>query len=130
MAFGGPDWLANRWPVRSTLGTNQTRYVITAAAAIASGGSAVLDVTVAAGTRQVFALIEATSPVSVIQEVDISINTVVLWRRFYDVAGVISFPPEAALMLSAGSVLRVTIHNFDADTQTIRLNIAGTIEDA
>ncbi|KKM24634.1 hypothetical protein LCGC14_1603070 [marine sediment metagenome] len=130
MAFGTPDWLGARWPIRTTQGYNQTRYVITAAGAVVSGGSAVLDITVAAGTRQIFSLVEAMSPVSVIQEVDISINDTIFWRRYYDVHGEISFPTGAALMLDAGAKLTITLINNDADTQTIRLNVAGTIEDA
>ncbi len=130
MAFGAPDWLGARWPIRATQGTNQARYVITAAGVIVSGGSGTLDITVASGKRQIFSQIEALSPVSVIQEVDISIDDTIFWRRYYDVYGVVSFPADAALMLPAGSKLTVTILNNDADTQTLRINVAGTIEDA
>lgn len=125
-----PDFHGSVGPIRTTLGSNQAKYIITAAGAIVSGGSGTLDVTVASGKRQTFSLITAESPASVIQEFDISINDTIFWRQHYDVHGETNFPPEGAIILSAGEKLTVTIINNDTVTQTLRLNIAGTIEDA
>lgn len=129
MAFGAPDWLATRWPIRSTVGSNQAVFKITVARTLTTGTSDTYDKTVASGKRMIVSLVEAISPVSVIQEVDISIDDVVYWRRFFDVHAEIYFPDNAALILNAGEKLTITLQNNDTATQTLRANIAGLEED-
>ena len=128
MAYGAPDWTAARFQIKPTIGSNQERYLFTAAGAIDAGGTGTLDITVPAGDIMTFSKITADSPVSCIQEVDISINDTIYFRQYYDIHGEIKFSVDDALVLSAGVKLTVTVVNNYTSTQTMRISLAGGIE--
>jgi len=129
MAFGAPDWLAARWPVRATMGTNQTRLMLTAAGAIAAGGNAFLDITAPVTHNMIVSSIAVCSPVSCINYFWFQISGVTLYWQYYDMNGQAFFPIDSAPVVPAGATATIFMQNNDAGIQTLRLNVAGTYEE-
>ncbi len=129
MAFGAPDWLAARWPVRSTMGTNQTRLMLTAAGAVAAGGTAFLDITAPATHNMIVSSIAVASPVSCINYFWFQIGGVTLYWQYFDMNGQAFFPLDSAPVVPAGATATIVMQNNDAGIQTLRLNVAGTYEE-
>ena len=129
MAFGAPDWLASRWPVRSTMGTNQARYMITAAAAIAAGGTGILSIDVSNVYNLIISAITFTSPVSNINTMYIEIGGTIFYRGNWDMNGNFFFPQDAGPVVPAGVNVTIGMQNLDGSIQTLRVSVAGTYEE-
>ena len=129
MAFGAPDWLASRWPLRPTMGTNQARYLITGAAAVAAGGTAALDIVVPAAYNLVISAITVASPVSCINYMYIQIAAVTYYWKYWDMNGDAFFPQDAAPVIPGGVTATIVFQNNDTAVQTMRLSVAGTYEE-
>ena len=129
MAYGGPDWLASRWTIRSTMGTNQVRYMITAAGAIASGGTGDLDIVVPATHNLVISSIDVASPVSCINYMYFQIDAVTLYHQYWDMNGQTFFPQDGAPTVPGGSTATIVFQNNDTGAQTMRMSITGTYEE-
>ena len=129
MAFGAPDWLASRWPVRSTMGTNQARFIITGAGSVVAGATLTLSFDVSSSFNLVLSAITAASPVSCINYLLIQINDVTFYHKYWDMNGDLFFPTDAGPIVPGGANLKITIQNNDAAAQTMRISLAGTYEE-
>jgi len=129
MSFGAPDWLAARWPVRSTMGTNQARYMITAAGAIAAGGTGSLDIVVPVNYNLVVSALTVASPVSCINYMYFQIDTVTFYHKYWDMNGDAFFPQDGAPTVPGGSTATIVFQNNDTAVQTMRMSVTGTYEE-
>lgn len=129
MAYGAPDWLASRWAIRSTMGTNQARYMITAAGAIAAGGTGSLDIAVPAAYNLVISAITVASPVSCINYMYIQIGGVTYYWKYWDTNGDLLFPTDAGPVVPGGTTATIVFQNNDTGIQTMRMSVAGTYEE-
>jgi hypothetical protein len=134
MAYGSPDWLAQRWGIKTTMGYNQSRYLYTAAGDIAAGQSGYIEITAPAGYNIIISTINVCSPVSCIDyayiQLDDGTGSFTTYYHFYfDINGFQPFPGEATWIIFAGYSMRLYVTNNDVSTRTIRLNLAGVIEE-
>ncbi len=129
MTYGAPDWQAPRWPIRSTMGPNQARYIATAAGAVVSEGTGTLSIDVSTAYNLIVSAITVSSPVSCINYVHVQIDDVTLYWQYWDINGDLFFPANAEPLVAGGGNIKIIVQNNDANTQTLRTSVAGTYEE-
>ena len=124
-----PDYSIMNYPARTRLGQGQTRYMVTAAGTVTSGGTASFTISPSSGTQLTAGYISYTCDKSLIQEVQYYINSTLLLAENWDLNGKLEFADNAAYVFNYGESLTITLKNNDTASRNMRINVAGTIEE-
>lgn len=124
-----PDWYAGVSPIRPVLGSNQLRYMGTAAGNVAgAGGTASLNISPPAGYNLIVSYLAVSTTESVIDYVYLQIDATTYFWHYFDVSCFLPFPTEGAPTVAEGSTLTITTVNNHADTQQMRISVGGMLE--
>ena len=129
MGADSPDWFPGVWPIRSTMGANQSRALGVASVEIATGATGSDATVVAAGKRLVISNIYVSCPVTTINEFWLNIGGGIYYRQHFSMYGEMQFPSEGAPTADGATTVTIYVKNNDALTQTFYVGLAGVYED-
>ena len=128
MAVGSPDHNLKTFPSHSTQGALQTRFIAVGGGTLTAGATGDVTITSGSTTLTTISVIELKSDKSGLQDLEIIISNVVVYRAKFDTARTLSFTGAGTLWVPPGTSLIFRLRNNLGVSTELHASFTGMTE--